>query len=163
MKHLWGGAQLQVLDIVCSKVLNDFLGDSSEDRMVCGDLMDHSEDLEHLAQGAVTCIALRVKCQGRSCRCLRVNKVSAGSLTFLEYSCQCGVKTFLLSQLPAGCHTQSEGQKIKPAGMLAGSNACYLIVESLSEPFRWACNSTLGKVRQKLSCSSVKWLDISTP
>lgn len=60
VKHLWGGAQLQVLDIVCSKVLNDFLGDASEDCMVCGDLMDHCEDLKHLAQGSITCIAFRV-------------------------------------------------------------------------------------------------------
>ena len=67
VKHLWGGAQLQVLDIVCSKVLNDFLGYASEDCMVCGDLMDHSEYLEHLAQDSVTCIALRITCQGRSC------------------------------------------------------------------------------------------------
>ncbi len=88
VEHLRGGAQLQVLDIVCSKVLDDFLGDTSEDLMVCGDLMDNSEDLEDLTQGTVTCVALRLKPQDGFCRCLKVTNLSAGCLTFLEDACQ---------------------------------------------------------------------------
>ena len=48
-KDLWGSAQLQILDIVCCKVFDDFLCDAGEDGMVCGDLMDDPKQLKHLA------------------------------------------------------------------------------------------------------------------
>ena len=44
-----GSAQLQILDIVCCKVFNDFLCDAGEDGMVCGDLMNDPKQLKHLA------------------------------------------------------------------------------------------------------------------
>ena len=48
-ENLWGGAQLQVLHIVCCKVFNDFLCDACKDGMVCGDLMNDPKQLENLA------------------------------------------------------------------------------------------------------------------
>ena len=48
-ENLWGSAQLQILDIVCCKVFDDFLCDAGEDGMVCGDLMNDPKQLENLA------------------------------------------------------------------------------------------------------------------
>ena len=48
-EDLWCSAQLQILDIVCCKVFDNFLCDAGEDGMVCGDLMDDPKQLKHLA------------------------------------------------------------------------------------------------------------------
>ena len=60
--YLRGCAQLQVLYIVCCKVLNHLLGDTGECGMVCGDLVDDAKHLKDLTEGAVSCNIMSVQC-----------------------------------------------------------------------------------------------------
>ena len=60
MEDLGGSAQLQILDIVCCKVFDDFLCDAGEDGMVCGDLMDDPKQQKNLSQGPLPCMELKI-------------------------------------------------------------------------------------------------------
>ena len=62
MHYLWGCTQLQVLNIVCCKVLNHLLGDAGECCMVCCDLMDDPKHLEDLTEGTVSCTLFSSHC-----------------------------------------------------------------------------------------------------
>ena len=79
--YLWGRAQLQVLHIVCCKVLDHLLGDARERCMVCCDLVNDTEHLEHLIERAVSCTATS------SCSCKQLYKPTLtfrGTLSYLS-------------------------------------------------------------------------------
>lgn len=53
------GSQLEIDDVVCCKVLNDFAGDAGDDGVRCCDTMDDSKELKALRQSPVPCTGLK--------------------------------------------------------------------------------------------------------